>query len=238
MASLFSGDDEADAKIKAAERSAAAQTSAAKTAQKAQESAIGRIKEQLSPFTANIGKGAQAFDKLAALSGVGTPEEQAAAFQQFQDSPATQFLRERGLRGIENSQAFSGGLGGGNRLKAISQFNQGLANQSLQQTLGNLSSFGNLGFGLANQLAGLEGQLGNIQAGTAQNIGGIQADRFTKRGDIQAQEKKQQAEAITNAVTSLATTAFTGGLGSLGGIAGGLLGGAGGGGGGFLGGFG
>lgn len=237
MADLFSGDDEADAKIKGIERSAEAQSNAAKEAQKAQEEALGKARETLDPFRENIGRGSQAFSKLAGLSGVGTAEEQRAAFQEFQDSPATQFLREQGLRGIENSTAFSGGLGGGNRLKAISRFNQGLANQSLQQTLGNLTNFGNLGLGLANQFAGFDQSLGNIRAGTAQSIGDINAERFTARAGVQAEEKKKQAQAIVNGVTSLATTALTGGLGSLGGIVGGVAGAAGGGGGGGGGGF-
>jgi hypothetical protein len=77
-----------------------------------------------------------ALNQLRGISGALGPEAQADAFEAFQDSPGVDFLRERGLRGVDRRAAAGGGLGTGRRLEALTQFSQGLALQDLQRQLG------------------------------------------------------------------------------------------------------
>jgi hypothetical protein len=209
MSSLFSGDDQADAQIKAAERSAAAQRDATSKALAAQEAAIGRSREILRPFSDLASSGADAFNIVGALTGALGPEAQREAFGNLQESPGQEFLREEGLKNIDQQAALSGNLGGGSRLKELIRFNQGLANQNLQQTLANLTGFGNIGLGTAKTAAGLEQGLGNVQATAADRVGQVDANRFLQRGNIQAGERAAASKAITDAIIG-GTTALTG----------------------------
>ncbi len=47
----------------------------------------------------------------------------------FQQSPGFNFMRQQGMQGIERSAAARGGAASGNALKALAQFNTGLAQQ-------------------------------------------------------------------------------------------------------------
>lgn len=118
-----------------------------------------------------IETGRQAQQQQAAFSGALGPEAQMQAFQGFQDSPGTQFLRERGMRGRNSSSAMTG-RGGGGLMAELSRFNQGLALQDLdrqQQQLGQLAQQGLQAGQLGTSLTGIEsGAISNQQALDAQ----------------------------------------------------------------------
>ena len=136
------------------------------------------VRGQLLPFiqgtrTAEGATGVQsAFNLQQAFSGALGPESQASAFADFQDSPGTQFLREQGLRLI-NTRA--GGLGGGERLRELTRFSQGLALQDFSNQFNRLGAITGTGLSAAQALGGVSGQASAAQAGLFGQIGAAQA---------------------------------------------------------------
>lgn len=144
------------------------------------------------------GAGMSPLDQLRAASGALGPEAQAEFYKGFQEDPGTQFLREQGQKGINQQLAAQGGLGGGARLKALSDFNQGLANQQLQQRLSQLGGLAQTDIGLGTGLANLRTGLGSAQAQNLQNIGGIQAQGLLGA----AQARNQGASGLLGNIVS------------------------------------
>lgn len=154
---------------------------AEEAALRAQELAGGRFEQIVTP---GLEIGQQAQQKQAALSGALGPEAQAAAFEGFQESPGTQFLREQGLREVSSQSAVTG-QGGGNRLRALTEFSQGLALQDLnrqQQQLG--------------QIAGQGIQL----AGTGATLTGLETGGITAEGAAAAAREAAGSQAIQNLI--------------------------------------
>jgi len=123
--------------------------------------------------------GQGAFNLLAAQTGaLGAPAQQ-QAFQNFQESPNVQFLREQGLRQLgSGAAAQGGGTRGGDFSRDLSRFNQGLALQDLSRQQGLLQGLGGQGLQAAGQVgqlrgqeAGLRGSLFGQQAGQLGNLG-------------------------------------------------------------------
>lgn len=121
----------------------------------------------------------------------------------FTASPDYQFRRDEGMRGIENSFAARGGAASGNALRALAEFNSGLAGSEYgnwwnrtasqaglgQTTAQNLGSFGsNSSANIANLLgqqgdaraSGIAGQT-NALTGLLQNLGSIYNRRNPQR---------------------------------------------------------
>tara|TARA_Y100001973_G_scaffold106582_1_gene185495 strand:+ start:7679 stop:8929 length:1251 start_codon:yes stop_codon:yes gene_type:complete len=132
-------------------------------------------------FNQYAGTGNQANQLQAAYSGALGPQAQAQAFQNFQESPATQFLREQGTQQAVNAAAATGQNVGGNLLKELSQFNQGLASQDLNNQISQLNTLSGQGMSAAgnqaNIMSALAGQGANLmsqgagyQYGTGQNL--------------------------------------------------------------------
>lgn len=107
-----------------------------------------------------------ALNRLRAAQGLFGPELQKQFYDEFVSSPGTQFLRDEGIRDINRELAARGGLGGGSRLKAITQFSQNLANQNVGNYMQGLGSLAQTDLSLAGQLAGLRTGLGsNVATG-------------------------------------------------------------------------
>lgn len=156
---------------------------------RAQELAGGRFEQIVTP---GLEIGQQAQQRQAALSGALGPEAQAAAFEGFQESPGTSFLREQGLRQLEST-----GVSGGNRLRALTEFSQGLALQNLQSQ--------------QQQLGQVAGQ-GISLAGTGATLTGLETGGITAEGAAQAAGQVAQGQAIANLIEQGvgAATAFSG----------------------------
>lgn len=144
---------------------------------RAQELAGGRFEQIVTP---GLEIGQQAQQRQAALSGALGPEAQAEAFQSFQESPGTSFLREQGLRELEST-----GVSGGNRLRALTEFSQGLALQNLQSQQQQLG-----------QVAGQGIQL----AGTGATLTGLETGGISAEGAAQAAKATAGSSAIQNLI--------------------------------------
>lgn len=153
-----------------------------------------------------------------AFAGALGPEAQQQAFGAFQEDPGTQFLREQGLRLIGSGAAAAGQLGGGERLRELTRFSQGLALQDLS------ARFDRLGATAAGEEAVIArrqqaaGTLGGLRAG----LGGQQAELALAGGAARAAGITGQAAGVRAGITQLAG-AFVG-AGGGGGISGGLSG--------------
>lgn len=122
-----------------------------------------RTEESLRPFVTGEG-GPASFQKQQALSGALGPEAQQAAYDEYVESPGVAFLRERGMRGIEQNAAAAGGLYSGNTMKALSEFNQGLALQDFNNYYNRLGSLTGVSLNAVQAQAGVGGQAASGQA--------------------------------------------------------------------------
>jgi len=171
---------------------------------------FGETKEQLLPF---IQGGTPAFEQQQALSGALGPEAQAEAFANFQEDPGTEFLREQGLRLIESGAGLSGNLGGGDRLREITKFSQGLALQNLGSRFNQLGAVTGTGLTAAQALGGVSGGAASgisqaLQAAGAGKAAGITGSAAGLRGGIQ-----QVAGAVAGGATGGGLGAIQGGFG-------------------------
>lgn len=121
---------------------------------------------------------AAALNQLRALSGALGQDAQAEAFRSFEEGPGVEFLRERGLRGVDRRAAAGGALGSGRRLEALTEFSQGLALQDLGRQTSLLGGVESREQNLLGTRLRLEGQeaadvsrfrtgLANIELGSA-----------------------------------------------------------------------
>jgi len=124
--------------------------------------------ESFRPFAAG---GAEAAQLEAALSGALGPEAQQQAIDAQVDSPFTQFIEQRGRAQIGQGFASGGGLGGGERLRALTEFGQGVATQSLSTQLQNLRNVRQGGFNATANIADLMAQASGARAGGVRGEG-------------------------------------------------------------------
>ena len=83
-------------------------------------------RQQLDPFAQ---AGVSALDRQQALLGLGTAEEQEAAFQSLTESPGQRFIRERAQKSLLRNASAIGGIGGGNVRSALVEQGAGFAAQ-------------------------------------------------------------------------------------------------------------
>lgn len=96
----------------------------------------------------------------------------------LQNTPGYQFQLGQGEQAIQDSATATGGIGGGNTLKALMNYGQGLASTTYQQQLEDYMAQQNQGFNKLQTIAG-SGQnaaanLGSLGSQTAQSIGNNQ----------------------------------------------------------------
>jgi hypothetical protein len=109
----------------------------------------------------------------------------------FMASPGYEFMRGEGMRGIERSAAARGGAASGNALRALSQFNSGLA----QQDFGN---WWNRTAGLAGVGQAAQQQTAALGANMAGNVG----NALMAGGEARASGIMGQANSLTGALNS------------------------------------
>ena len=144
----------------------------------------------LNPY---IDSGNRAWQIQQALAGTLGPDAQQKAFADYQASPGVEFMRQQGMKGIEQNLAQTG-TGGGTRLQAISKFNQGLAMQDFANQFARTSGIADVGRNATSDLLTTRGQTtsnivsgGNAAAGDrAMAIGNAAAARAgAKQADAQ-----------------------------------------------------
>ena len=155
----------------------------------------------LQPFQ---GTGGQANSLSAAFSGALGPEAQAQAFNNFQDSPGVNFLREEGERAILRNASATGGLGGGNVLRELNRYGQGVALQSLGDQIGLLESQANRGLSAAGTSAQLRGNQATAIAGLGSRAADIPVQAGRDIADIRLNAGNNLANQISNTTSNLA----------------------------------
>ena len=149
-----------------ANKAAKTQSNATLAAMAAEQQRYNETKSNFQPY---LGAGKGAITSLAQLYGInadtgdvtGQPfnEESLAAFRR---SPDYEFARTEGTRGLEFTAAGKGGLLGGNTLRDLSTFNQGLATQNFGNYFSRLLELSKFGQGSASALAGQGGKLSDL----------------------------------------------------------------------------
>lgn len=110
----------------------------------------------------------------------------------FTASPDYEFRRGEGMRGIENSFAARGGAASGNALRALTDFNSGLAG-------GEFGNWWNRQAGLAGVGQTASQNLGSLGANNSANI----ANLLGAQGDARASGIMGQTNALTNGLQGL-----------------------------------
>ncbi len=108
---------------------------------------------QLDPFS-QTGRAANV--QQAALLGLGTPEEQAAAMESFAESPGQRFMRERAEKSLLRNEAKIGGLGGGNVRSALVEQGVGFAAQDFGNQFARLGTVASRGLAAGQTLTGAD----------------------------------------------------------------------------------
>lgn len=111
----------------------------------------------------------------------------------FFQSPGYNFTRSEGTRGIESSFAARGGAASGNALKALAEFNSGLASQEFGNYVNQLGTIAGIGQSSTNQTA--------AYGADAANSAGRNA---LYAGEARASGVEGQASAINNGINQLA----------------------------------
>lgn len=150
--------------------SARATSQAARSQRKAAEAGIGEqrrqfdiTQEQFAPFQE---AGVSALGQQQALLGLGSPEEQQAAFAAFSDTPGQQFLRGQQERALLRNASAIGGLGGGNVRSALQAQAFGRAQTDFSNQFNRLGALSGAGQQATTQL-------GQFRGGTAANVSGL-----------------------------------------------------------------
>lgn len=141
--------------------------SAAKKQQEAAQAAITAEQAQFAQTQANLAPfrtaGVSGVNQLQALLGLG-PSGAGGMQTALAATPGYQFTLNQGLGALQNSLAAQGGAAGGNALKALMGYGQGLANTTYQQAVGNASNLAGLGETAAQQTGTIGGNSANAIA--------------------------------------------------------------------------
>lgn len=107
---------------------------------------------------------------------------------QFQASPDYQFRRDEGMRDIGNSFAARGGAFSGNALRALTDFNSGLASGEMNQWWGRNRDLVGIGSGATANIANAREGLTNSLAASNRRKAGASADeletKYTNYGQL------------------------------------------------------
>lgn len=179
------------------------------------------------PFQSLSSTAGQGTGALGNLLGLNGPTGSQSALTQLQTTPGYQFTKGQGEGAINAAAAAGGTLNSGNQLTALSNYDTGLAQNTYQGAVSNLSPYLGLGLGAASGSAGVLG--GETSGLTANNnqLASLLQGTFTGAGNAGASgQLAQQAsgQSLFGGLLGLGSSAL-GGLGGLGGIGSSLGGG-------------
>lgn len=134
--------------------------------------------------------GVEAIDLQAQLSGAMGPEAQQMAMDSVMRSPEFDFIREQGLREVNANAAATGGTGGGEFMRDLTRFGQGLASQRFDTAYGRLGQVGQRGLqvgGMRSNLASmLAGQQAGVETGAANALSALMGQQASAEGQLGA----------------------------------------------------
>jgi hypothetical protein len=165
--------------------------------------ALDTAQGQFQPFTVG---GTEAADLEAALSGALGPEAQQAALDAQVESPFSQFIRRSGERSINQGAAVTGGLGGGERLKALTQFGQDIGTSTIQNQLENLRSVRRQGTQASSNIADLISRAGGVRGSGVASEASIRGGGVASAAGAEAQGQlgaAEQFQAGTEGLTNI-----------------------------------
>lgn len=192
----------------------AAQTQAnsAQNATNAQLQMFNQTQQNLNPF---IKSGTNALATLQSQIGIGAngafnpnaPLVKPFTQADFQSSPGYGFQMSQGIDAIQNSASAAGGIKGGNTLKSLDTFGQGIANQDWWNAYNAYTQRQQQQYGMINNFVG-SGQnaaagLGAISA----NVGNQVGSNMIGAGNALAAGQVGSANATTGGLNSLAQIA-------------------------------
>lgn len=157
--------------------------------------------KQLDPFAK---AGVSALEQQQALLGLGSPEQQEAAFNQFSESPGQRFIRERAQKSLLRNQAAIGGIGGGNVRSALVEQGAGFAAQDFNNQFNRLGDLRTAGQNAATNI-------GQGQLTTAGNIASTQFNAAQQQGSGAINTAARQGQFGQNLATNVGNLAVQGG---------------------------
>lgn len=169
---------------KAAERASGQQVEAYQAGIDEQRRQFDALQELLKPY---IEGGTGAFQAQQQLIGLGTPEEQAAAIAQLEQSPMMKALVQKGENALLQNASATGGLRGGNTAAALAQFRPQMLAQMIENQYGRLGGLSTLGanaaVGQGSQGMAMAGNIGNLLG----EIGSARSGATIARGNVARQ---------------------------------------------------
>jgi hypothetical protein len=185
---------------------------------------LAQATQAFNPYASRFGSGSAMFSDALGLGGqAGTQRAQSA----FEAGPGFDFQMDQGMQAINRRRAAGGMLNSGNADTDAMQFGQGLARQSWNDWLQNLSTMDQRGLQTAGSQAGLAGSLGALATDYYGKRAGVIGDNLNNiiGLNVGALKAGDQARAQNNA---LVAGGINSALGLLGAATGGGLGGGGG----------
>ena len=126
----------------------------------------------LQPLAGYAQSGQDANTMQANLLGANGPAAQAAAMQQFQNSPGQDFLREEQERAVLRNAAATGGTQGGAVLEELQRRAYGRAGTAFNDRVAQLGGLGSQGLTASQGQAGIMGETGMALSGLAERGAG------------------------------------------------------------------
>lgn len=183
----------------------------------------------LQPYQTNFNTSQQGVGALGNLLGLNGAAGSQSALTQLQTTPGYQFTKGQGEGAINASAAAGGTLNSGNQLTALTNYDTGLAQNTYQSAVSNLSPYLGLANSSAGGIAGINENESNALVGNNNELAKLLQGTFTGAGNAGASgQLAQQAsgQGLLGGLLSLGGSAL-GGLGGLGGIGASLGGGLG-----------
>lgn len=205
----------------AATSAANTQAGAANNATATQLQMFDQTQANLKPF---IGSGTNALSTLNSQLGIGAngafnpnaPLVKPFSATQYQQSPGYAWQMSQGIDAVQNSASAAGGIHGGNTLKALTTFGQGLANTDYQQAYQNYVQQQQQQYGMLNNLVGSGQNAAAGLGGISQQVGGQVGSNIIGAGNALAAGQIGAANATTGGLNSLAQLGGLYGNGSYG----------------------
>lgn len=135
----------------------------------------------LQPFA---DQGSKAFRQIGDLSGLSGSQAQTDAMARFRTDPGYEFKLQQGIDAIDRSAASRGMLNSGQTLKALSEYGQGMADQSYGQYYDRLAGLADTGVNTVSNQAATKINAANNQAQGYTQIGANRSNDSGRFGNF------------------------------------------------------
>lgn len=162
-----------------------------------------------------VNAGSNALGTLQALLGAGGtngPLTRQFTPEMYQKSPAFNFLLNNGLNAITNQASATGGVGGGNTLKALMNYGTGLADTDYQQQLGNYTNWQDQVYNMLNGISNQGLNAANSLNSNGTQSAALQGSDLIGAGNALAAGQVASGNAWGNALTNMGNMGMYAGL--------------------------